>query len=177
MKIVIGEITVMENEKTRFNNLFKKKNAVQNLISYLQVTFNAGERIPGELELKDILGHPLQQTREALIVLESFGYLEIKERKPSTLLRSLSDQPLDVGEAILKSRLKDDEKFRNLVELIIKNHQVNSELPGVRQLSNHPDLYKDKLKEDLLRLECAGYIINSQGRRRKIIKDLSFLIM
>lgn len=167
----------MENYINRFDSLVKKKSAVQNLICYLKDKCVVGELIPGELELIENAGHPHQQTRAGLIVLESFGYLEIKHGKASTLIRSLSDEPLDVSEAILKKKLKTDERLRKLVELISKHYKVNSNLPGERKLLNNPDIYKDKLKEDLLRLECAGYIINSQGRSRKIIKDLSFLIV
>ena len=166
----------MENYKNRFNNLVKKKNAVQNLVSYLKDKCDVGDLILNEIDLKEKLGNPHQQTRQALIVLESFGYLEIQQGKPSTLIRSLSDDPLDVSEAVLKNRLKFDEKLKKLVEFISNNYKADSKLPGEGKIINKLDLKKDKLKEDLLRLECAGYIVNSHGRNRKIFKDLSFLL-
>ncbi|PMG77316.1 hypothetical protein BCU84_10930 [Shewanella sp. 10N.286.51.B7] len=81
----------MTVETIRFEKMLESDPALKELVGYLKINFNVGEKLPSERDLAElIIGYSRQKIREALIRLECFGYVEISHGKASILLTELS---------------------------------------------------------------------------------------
>lgn len=74
----------------RLNFFVDKDNALRDIVGYLDTNYSAGDKIPSERDLEINVGYSRAKTREALIRLECFGYIEIHHGKASILLKPIS---------------------------------------------------------------------------------------
>lgn len=141
----------------------KRRQAVESLYKLIREgDIVTNEKLPTEKELIEITGIPRQTLREALIILESFGIIEVRERHGIFLkntgiknvtksLDLLSGWPADVIPQVFEMRIiiepsaaqfaakkrnnSDIDKMRKCIETLTKLHEENHPRKGSLGLS------------------------------------------
>lgn len=64
-------------------------------------------------------------------------------------------------------------RYKGLSDLVLyiqNNHEVGSCLPGERILDPHVGYNRATIRENLIRLECLGYVLRRHGKPTKYVK-------
>lgn len=119
--------------------------------------------------LEAISGWSYSKVREVLVILESFGVLDIEHGKYMRVTQSLDALTGDEDEVfrIVKSHIERDEKTKVFISYLESEYAVGDKIAGERPLEEVTPIGREKIREIFLRLECAGFVLR-EGQKKRI---------
>lgn len=162
----------MESD-SQLENYYSTKPALRDISELISKRYKVGSNLESEIKLAENVQYSPQTVRESLIILESFGFVEITPRLNTKLISCPQSSAPSCPDSILKKKLNVDIKFKNFVKYLRDRFKIGQKLPGQRVLARLNVLSPDTVRTFNIRLECAGYLsMSGQGKRRTILKEL-----
>ena len=159
--------------KNEFEILVENDIDLKNVVDHLKSNFEVGAEIPGERRLVDKIGYSLPKTRELLIVLDCYGFVDIQHGKGTVLRQNIANISSNELDARFIEKLKADPDLNEFISTLSKSIGIGDKLPGERKLKKVFRTSRGKVRELLIRLECCGFLQkSSHGKNRMLIKLL-----
>lgn len=119
--------------------------------------------------LAEISGWSYSKVREVLVILESFGVLNIEHGKCIRVTQSLDALEANEDDVfrIVKSHIDADEKTKVFISHVESEYAVGDKIDGERPLEELTPIGREKIREVFLRLECAGFVLR-EGQKKRI---------
>jgi DNA-binding FadR family transcriptional regulator len=145
--------------------------ALKMFIGHLR-QYPVGSEIPSEKELERTIGFSLATTRETLVALRILGFIRIQRGKNSIVLKEFSMDFLSAHQESLVDVIRTDTDYASCIVVIRSCCNVGDKLPGERRLKVMCNCGRQKVREILIGLEYLGFLERSQGKSRKLLKEL-----
>jgi DNA-binding FadR family transcriptional regulator len=125
-------------------------------IGHINMNFSVGDNLPSEPKLAEKTGYCLSNVREMLLILQCFGYVEVKHGKSTKLIKALSDAPnMEKGYDLFLLDLQNEKYGENLNAI---NRGIGNKILAERPLKKALKIGRPKLRELLIKLRCFGFI-------------------
>lgn len=177
--IIGSDILKVDSPQDRFDTLNLRYAGLSDIQSATEKMKDTGLSEPA---LQQVSGWSKSKVREALCILESFGFVEVEHGK-STLIVKKFNEPVPGEEALIdifKRHINLDTEAAKLVRFINANYSVGDKLLGERTMKKtvQPQIQigREKLREVLLRLECTGFLKRMKQKKRVLLKSLDHIL-
>lgn len=161
----------MESSQERFEYLKSKNYTLKLLHEELGRDINIQDPLPAEPVLAEQLLCSRSEAREAIIILECFGYVSCRSRSNNIIVKNFNEPPNDTYQ-YFKKLYDSSEDFKKFYISLDGKYKEGDNLPGERVLAKSINFSRQKAHELLVRLECFGYLDINHGKPCKVLSHL-----
>jgi DNA-binding FadR family transcriptional regulator len=147
------------------------KDEINRVAEHLVQTYKVGANIPGYRLLSVDLDVDEKVYREIIIALECFSLVDIKLNNTVLIADTMATKASSL-EARFKDKLNYDGELQKLLRLLSKEYEVGEKLPSEEKLMEQLSWGKQKIREQLLRLQFSEYVECKSRVGRVLIKEL-----